>query len=206
MKNKIFKTMGFVYIFLFLFPIITYSINLGNANVNNLDNFMFLKISTNFSNFNDTFTEPDGLADNWDVIRGTWNISNNQYKQNDTTLTEHGISVINLTESFEWVDYVIEVEVNITTDYGGAGIIGRYKNSNEYYGFLLFPDLTGWEIAFYKGSNNEIWQGSSYGTYLNNTWYTLKMELTENTINCYVDDNLECSFIESSYIDSGNLV
>jgi hypothetical protein len=173
-------------------------IQVSNNSGDNIVLNMNLKTSSLFTDFNDTFTESNGTADNWDVIAGNWTILNNEYLQNNTT-DFYPISVISDANAFDWTDYIIESRVKINTTAGMAGLIGRYQDSNNYYAFFLDPDFD--TVYLMKGLWGSV-QTNSCVLSLNN-WYSLKMDISGNQINCYVNDTLLISYIDGSSLESG---
>lgn len=151
------------------------------------------------STFSDDFE--DGNSSGWTNVNGSWSVvsdGSKVFKQTSTTgeaLTYAGSS--------SWTDYSVQAGIKLydTPTSWASGIVGRYKDGNNYYLFRL----TSGKLQLYKksGGTFTLLKETSY-TSSTNTWYTLKLSFTGSTIKGYVNGVEKISTTDSS-ITSGSI-
>lgn len=136
----------------------------------------------------DTFTTN---ASGWTDEAGTWIVASGFYNQ---TGTSNSYTRYNDALARDWVNYTVEgdVRLNHASALGGIGL--HYKNTSQQYNFII-------SIGFQKAL---LRRGTtSLKTYdievLQDTWYTLKVEVENNVFSCYMDDDLLFEVYDETY-------
>ena len=154
------------------------------------------------SSFDDEFPEADGDADNWDQdIYGTWVVDTHTYKQTDDS-QHRALASMNDSAALEWVNYDFECDVRIDSENvaqdSNAGIYGRYTSS--LFAYYLFLDYNNNKIILYK--NNGIREEANFVVNLN-TWYTLKLSMSDGAIKGYVNGDLKIDYTDATPREKG---
>ncbi|HUX98675.1 MAG TPA: hypothetical protein VMV49_03920 [Candidatus Deferrimicrobium sp.] len=157
----------------------------------------------NVYNMYNDFTQNNGAAIGWDVIKGTgWRVINNEYRENE--LLEDRITVLT---NYNVKNAIIEVRVkNDGTDFG-LGVLWRYKNKNNYYAATL--GLNGWDIVAAKryAAKNSIIEhtGHPESELVPNAWYTLIVYALGSQILIYLNNILKISVTDADLPDGGQI-
>ncbi len=99
-----------------------------------------------------------------------------------------------------WPDYAVEADVNIV-DFKGSTrtyVTGRYLNGNNFYAASLYNSNEGTLEIRKKVAGSTTTLASKSFPLNTGTWYKVKLEMSENTINMYVNGTLELSASDSS--------
>lgn len=136
----------------------------------------------------------DGLADGWTEY-GThnWHVTqvagNRVYRQDDTAT-----AAVSILEGTDWDDYTIEARARIlgfsTTNSSLISLYARHQDAQNYYTYMLLSDGAGNTVAAIKKrvDNTVIQIGSTVPYQVSeNTWYTLKFEVSGTTLTGYVN-------------------
>ncbi|WP_204787655.1 hypothetical protein [Paenibacillus oryzisoli] len=116
-----------------------------------------------------------GNAQGWTGLNGSWSIvldATTAYKQSTNTAAE----AVTTTGNTNWTDYNIQADVNLKSSTNGAasGIIGRYKDNNNYYLLRLSTN----QIQLLKKVNGTFTTVASKAyTVSLNTVYNLKLSM-----------------------------
>lgn len=144
--------------------------------------------------FQDRFEEGDNL---WTSTSGNWTIvedeGNSVYYQSATKegRTSAGDSA--------WSDYTVEADVKVV-DFNGSNrtyVAGRYIDGNNFYAASLYNNNDGMLEIRKKVSGSTTTLTSKPYTLQTGVWYNVKLEMSGNTINMYVNDTLELSASDS---------
>jgi beta-glucanase (GH16 family) len=144
----------------------------------------------------------DGSATDWTTGLGSWSVvtdSSKVFRQSATT----GEGIVTNGNTL-WHNYFVESKVKIATANGGAGVIGRYQDANNYY--MLRLNDTGDKLQLYKKSSGTFTLLQEIAVTVNlNTWYTLKLVMIENSLDGYLDGVKKISGITDSSISTGSI-
>jgi len=132
----------------------------------------------------------DNALDMWKPVGGDWKIKGGLLEgkttgYQDLMLTTQG--------SDKWTDYTFEVKGNLTA--GRIwGVCFRYTDTSNNYRLNLYEDLDATNnLYIYKrvaGTFSEVFK-TAVGKIDMNKWYTLKLTITKNTIQAYLDNDLK---------------
>lgn len=142
-------------------------------------------------NFDDGDTNWISSSGNWSVVD---NNGNNVYYQSGAKegRTSSG--------DMSWTDYTVESDVNIV-DFNGSTrtyVAGRYTNGNNFYAASLYNSNEGTLEIRKKLSGSTTTLASKPYPLETGTWYNVKLEMSGNSINMYVNGTLELSTSDSS--------
>lgn len=144
--------------------------------------------------FQDRFEEGDNL---WTSTSGNWTIvedeGNSVYYQSATKegRTSAGDPA--------WSDYTVEADVKVV-DFNGSNrtyVAGRYIDGNNFYAASLYNNNDGMLEIRKKVSGSTTTLSSKPYALQTGVWYNVKLEMSGNTINMYVNDTLELSASDS---------
>ena len=128
--------------------------------------------------FSDNFS---GGLSNWTTSGGTWaaqasrNGRTDVYQQNSTAAATD----LAVAGQSAWANYTLSAWVNTTDTVGSMGIVGRYLDANNYYGFAL----SGGQWKLYKNVAGVVTVlNSGTLTYAANTWYRLKLTMSGSAL------------------------
>jgi hypothetical protein len=146
-----------------------------------------------------------GNADAWTFESGAWSVqpdeSSNVLKQTD--MSEDTVAH---TGSQEWRDYMVEAQVKYLNDTTiiSSGIVGRYKDINNYYALKLFSDTS--KLQLLKKENGQFTVLKEVNASVNaGQWYQLKLVLLGSNIEGYVDGVKKISISDSGGFSSGEV-
>ncbi|MCM3748878.1 hypothetical protein M3223_16105 [Paenibacillus pasadenensis] len=151
-------------------------------------------VVTTQSLFSDNFE--DGNAQGWTGITGAWSIVTDAtfaYKQSTNTATE----AVTTTGNANWTDYDVRADVNLKSTASGAatGIIGRYKDNNNYYLLRLSTN----QVQLLKKVNGTFSTVASKPYTVNlNTVYNLKLSMKGGSLVGSVNGVEELTVSDSS--------
>ena len=127
----------------------------------------------------------DSTADGWSVYAGTWSVSNGVYRQTsgntDCRSTYGNITLHN---------YSYHLKARKTGGAEGFLIIFGYADPNNY----LWWNIGGWgntQAAIEQsinGTKNTL--ASTPNTIVSNKWYDIRLDVDENKVRCYLDNEL----------------
>jgi len=133
------------------------------------------------------FEDKDQLEE-WDVISGTWQIEKDEVSNSSVASGEGADDLILAIGDESWTDYTIEFEANGLTD--DIGIVFRLQDINNYYGFLLAPNLNLSEWFLKQGGafdENLGEKGDNLGVSINE-WHKYKLVVEGMQAQIFVDD------------------
>ncbi|MDQ1329658.1 MAG: hypothetical protein QG641_2950 [Candidatus Poribacteria bacterium] len=148
----------------------------------------------------------DGNAKGWDEIQGTWSVKGSEYIQEDTKWTSTTTNET-YTRSFfgdvNWTDYTLEAKVRMNNGGETAAIVGIFfrvtdkTEKGDYYYFSL--DARAAEgNCLVKSPNTILLENMAKPSKLNQN-YVLKVIVTGDNIQCYIDDKLEIEVQDKSF-------
>ena len=150
--------------------------------------------------FDDDFSENNGVADNWEVSSGNWEVENHIYKQTREGYTNR--SLLAGTDSFNWVNYSFECDIRWDSNKTGIlGLIGKYLDSETYYSLEFNPDWGNGELILRRGSSHL--DNANYMFTYPTDWIKLKMVFDGHNIKCYIDNILYIDYNDGSPIENG---
>ncbi|MCH7492534.1 DUF1080 domain-containing protein [Patescibacteria group bacterium] len=108
-----------------------------------------------------------------------------------------GVTGLAIVPGFDYSNFTFETDLNVRSD-SPAGwqsvIYFRYHDSNNYYrAYFTSTDL----YIDKKVDGTETSLGSKTKTFLEDTWYTVKIITSSNTLDVYINDVLELSATDS---------
>jgi len=154
----------------------------------------------------------DGDADGWTATSGSFGIVTDGsvvYEQTDAASTSQYVSAVAGTC---WTDQIVEARVKIV-DFNGnstsnaAVVFARYVSAQTHY-----------MVGMNSGNNGELFIGRRLESTSNaperidtktnmswetNTWYTLRLEVTDSTLKAYLDGVLELEATDSRITSGG---
>ncbi|MFW9820657.1 MAG: NosD domain-containing protein, partial [Candidatus Thorarchaeota archaeon] len=152
--------------------------------------------------FFDDFTKPDGPANGWTVINGTWAINNNEYVENEFVID--GRSLINtyLVENAS-----IEVFINSSGGNFGAGVMFRHQNNQNFYaagiGFWEFEVGIGkWTNDIPYTLDNTL---DNESVLMDSQWYHLKIEVLGSNYLVYLNGILKNNITDTDHLNPGQI-
>jgi pectate lyase len=146
--------------------------------------------------FTDNFE--DGAADGWTKYQGTWSVvvdGTYVYRQSGLSSKYRAAA-----GSAAWKDYVVEARVKPTGWNGTdrfASLVARFQDGNNMYALALRSSNKVALIKIASGANTVLAQ-TAYSVTLN-TWYTLKLEVTDSTLRGYVNGILQVAATDSTF-------
>lgn len=170
---------------------------------NNADvQFKDLKITV--SNEETYASEWDDFADNWNVIRGDWQVKENVLYQN-----QKGIDAFAILKDKIYEDCTIELKAKKISGTEGFRVVFGGSDLNNYFMADMGSHTN--ESVIFREINNE---GSiSLFDYRNTTsikanqWYTIRIEIKGDHWKCYLNDKLEYEYTytpeKKHYVVSG---
>ncbi|MGB9598030.1 MAG: family 16 glycoside hydrolase [Candidatus Poribacteria bacterium] len=132
----------------------------------------------------------DKDLDVWKPVGGEWKIKGGLLEGKTTGYQD---LMLNISGSDKWTDYTFEVKGNLTA--GRIwGVCFRYVDTMTNYRLNLYEDLDATNnLYIYKrvsGSFSEVFK-TPVGKIDFNKWYTLKLTITKNTMQAYLDNDLK---------------
>ena len=132
----------------------------------------------------------DKDLDVWKPVGGEWKIKGGLLEGKTTGYQD---LMLNVSGSDKWTDYTFEVKGNLTA--GRIwGVCFRYVDTLTNYRLNLYEDLDATNnLYIYKrvsGSFSEVFK-TPVGKIDFNKWYTLKLTITKNTMQAYLDNVLK---------------
>ena len=148
----------------------------------------------------------DGNAKGWDEIQGKWSVKGGEYIQEDTKWTSTATNET-YTRSFfgdvNWTDYTLEAKVRMNNGGETAAIVGIFFRVTEksakgdYYYFRLDARAAEGNCLI-KSPNIILLENKGKPSKLNQN-YVLKVVVTGDNIQCYIDDKLEIEVQDQSF-------
>ncbi|MHA2400568.1 MAG: NosD domain-containing protein, partial [Promethearchaeota archaeon] len=150
----------------------------------------------------DGFTQPDGPANGWTVINGSWSVNDSVYIEN--LFEFDGRSLLN---SYTVENASIEVRVNSSAGDFGAGVMFRHlDNQNFYTAGIGFWD---YEVAIGKWTDDvpgPLDNTSDYENVLNaGQWYDLKIDVLGSNYLVYLDGILKNNLTDTDHLSAGQI-
>lgn len=119
--------------------------------------------------------EDKAQLEEWNVLGGTWQMEKDEVSNSNVASGEGDGDLILAIGDESWADYTIEFEANGLTD--DIGIVFRLQDINNYYGFLLAPNLNLSEWFLKQGGafdENLGRKGNNLGV-STNEWHKYKL-------------------------------
>jgi hypothetical protein len=132
----------------------------------------------------------DKALDTWTPVGGDWKIKDKLLEGKTTAYQD---LMLNNADSNNWTDYTFETKGKLS---GGRvwGVCFRYTDTSNNYRLNLYEDLDATNnLYIYKrvaGTFSEVFKVAA-GKIDLDKWYTLKLTITKNTIQAYVDNVLQ---------------
>ncbi|WP_168123802.1 LamG-like jellyroll fold domain-containing protein [Paenibacillus sp. HB172176] len=142
----------------------------------------------------------DGVANNWDGVKGTWSIATNGTEVYRQTPDAYGIATT--FYNAVWNDAEIEADITPSSFSGGNVSLNlRYADENNKYAAQLYQGNT---LRLYKVVNGQhaILQQKSY-TLNTGTAYRVKFSAVGSTLKMYVNGVEELSTTDTSLAAGG---
>lgn len=145
----------------------------------------------------------DGDAEGWVFASGSWSVVQEDgswsLKQTDT-----GGDAIAYTGAADWSDYFVEANIKYlnTSTIISSGIVGRYRDADNYYVLKLFSDTN--RLQLIRKENGAVTTLKEADAAVNvGQWHKLKLEFIGNEIRGYVDGIKKISVTDDSSLTSG---
>jgi len=148
----------------------------------------------------------DGNAKGWDEVQGTWSVKGGEYIQSDTKFASTATNETYQRSFFgdvNWTDYTLEAKVRMNNGGDTAAIVGIFFRvtdktaKGDYYYFRL--DARAAEgPALIKSPNVILLENKAKPSKLDKT-YVLKVVVTGDNIQCYIDNELEMEVTDNSF-------
>ncbi|MFX0030094.1 MAG: NosD domain-containing protein, partial [Candidatus Hermodarchaeota archaeon] len=159
-------------------------------------------IGSKIYDFFDDFTQPDGSANGWTVINGTWSVNNTEYAEYKFQVD--GRSLLN---AYTIKNASIEIRINSTGGNFGAGIMFRHQNNQNFYtagiGFWEY------EVAIGKWTNDDpyVLGNTSEGesVLVDGQWYDLKIDVLGSNYLVYLDGLLKNNVTDSDHLNAAQI-
>ncbi len=149
--------------------------------------------------FSDDFE--DGKADEWDATKGEWEVAEADGGRVYHEFTD-GEGRAHLKDA-SWQDFRVEARVKVV-QFGGetrAFLCGRYVDGGNYYAASLYNRDEGGMIELrckLNGATKELVRKNLAGGVKEGHWYKVAIEMRGDTIQVYVDDELQLTAKDSS--------
>ena len=143
--------------------------------------------------------------DDWKPVGGTWELKNGVLVG---TTTGYQDLMLNVKDAEKWTDYTFEVKGKLIA--GRIwGVCFRYVDTLTNYRLNLYEDLDAANnLYIYKrvsGTFSEV-NKVPVGQIDKDTWYTLKLAITGETMTAYLDDDLKIEVEDKAGgIDEGTI-
>jgi hypothetical protein len=152
--------------------------------------------------FYDDFTQPDGIANGWTSLSGTWEVIDKEYQENSNLL-----DCTSLLNTYRIINSSIEVRVKTNGTSFGVGVKFRYENPTNFF----CAGLGYWdhEISFGK-QNDSGWteitfDGVDESNLVSNQWYKLKIESIGSHHKIYLDDILRIDTTHNDHLSNNEI-
>jgi hypothetical protein len=132
--------------------------------------------------------EDNAQLDEWEIISGTWQLVKDEITNSSVVSGEGADDLILAIGDDTWTDYTVEFEANGLTD--DIGIVFRLQDINNYFGFLLAPnlDLSEWFLKAGGGFDENLGEkGGNFGI-STNEWHKYKLVVEGMQASIFVDD------------------
>ncbi len=140
----------------------------------------------------------DGNYTGWSKSGGTWSVvtdGSGVFKQSSTSANAYAY-----TGSSSWTDYSVQAKVKPISFNGSSrpvGVLARYSSTSNYY-FATLTSANTLELGLRKSGGNTVLASKTF-TIQTGTWYTLRLSVVNNTLQCYVNGNLELTATDSTF-------
>jgi hypothetical protein len=131
--------------------------------------------------------EDEAQLEEWTIISGTWEIVKDDIKDSSVVSGEGADDLVLAIGDADWTDYTVEFEANGLTD--DIGIVFRFQDIDNYYGFLLAPNLNLSEWFLKQGAafNEELGnKGDNFGINIVE-WHKYKLVVEGMQASIFVD-------------------
>lgn len=132
--------------------------------------------------------EDNAQLDEWEIINGTWQLENDEISNSSVVSGEGADDLILAIGDDTWTDYTVEFEANGLTD--DIGIVFRLQDINNYFGFLLAPNLnlSEWFLKSGGGFDENLGdKGDNLGV-STNEWHRYKLVVEGMQASIFVND------------------
>ena len=151
----------------------------------------------------------DGKDDGWTPIQGEWEVADGEYCQRDlvwTTTATKETYQRSFFGSLDWKDYTLEAKIKILDGGATAPIAGIFfrvteiSDQSDYY-FWRYDLRQGREPALIKAPNVTLIgdQVVGFPTPEFNQEVVLRVEVTDDNIKCFLDDELQFDVNDASF-------
>lgn len=126
------------------------------------------------------FEDASGGAKDWSPLTGAWSVipdGSKVYSQTTATGTHRS-----LAGNGDWTNYALQAKVKLITAGGVVRLIARYRDEATFY--YLEASQTQLTLRKVAGGTNALLGSAPISLSLNN-WYTLKLELLNNSLTAY---------------------
>ena len=140
---------------------------------------------------NDTFSEPDGPATNWELITnglastGTWSVVNNRFVHSPDGTSYHP-AVLNSTLP-TLSNFTLQVDAMSPDETGIWGLVWGLQDGSNFY-FAQFYSGAGLKV--YRVDNwafTQLTSNTGAPAPVANQWFTLRLEAQDGVYHIYVD-------------------
>ncbi len=145
--------------------------------------------------FSDDFE--DGNSTGWSTSGGSWSVVTDGTKVDKQSSTS--ANAYSYTGTSSWADYSVQARVKALSFNGTGrtvGITARYASTSNYY-YLALSNANQIQLGK-KASSGSAVLASKAVTVQTNTWYTLKLTVTGNQLQAYVDGVLQLTATDSA--------
>lgn len=144
-----------------------------------------------FDDFKITSGESVLVEDNFSSASGDWNVIDGSYSISDGIYLQSGFQSPALSTNNTIVsaaEYTITVRAKKTGGTEGFLIPFAYQDNNNYY----WLNIGGWNNSLHAVeqniNGNKATLASKGGSISNNVWYTIKIDVKADSVNCYLND------------------
>ncbi|MFX1346419.1 MAG: right-handed parallel beta-helix repeat-containing protein, partial [Promethearchaeota archaeon] len=152
--------------------------------------------------FFDDFNQPDGPANGWTVINGTWSVNNTEYVEYQ--FVEDGRSLLN---TYMIENASIEVRINSSGGNFGAGVMFRHLNNQNFYtagiGFWEYEVAIGkWtdDVPYVLDNTSDL-----ESVLIDSLWYDLKIEVLGSHYLVYLNGILKNNITDTDHLNASQI-
>jgi hypothetical protein len=157
--------------------------------------------------YSDNFNRASLGTDWTNINSGTWSIESSTYLTQTASVEAYRGLRYNSVLDSDNVDVSISA---YSTDGGGAGILVRAPNSGtestdlDGYAIVFFPNDTFYLLRFDNGNDTGVGYSYTYGSPVENTYYTLRITVQDSTVTGYINGTQRFQFTDTTYSGNGN--
>ncbi|HYH01965.1 MAG TPA: right-handed parallel beta-helix repeat-containing protein, partial [Bacillota bacterium] len=141
----------------------------------------------------------DGNSNGWSKSGGSWSVATDGtrvFKQSSTSSNAYAY-----TGDSAWSNYTVEARVKALSFQGTArslGLTARYTSTSNYY-YLTLGNDNQLKLGIKASSGSKVLAAKNFAVAVGN-WYTLKLVVNDSRLEGYVDNVLQLTVSDSTFI------